>query len=421
MLSRADLELTRRDTGISGLGTLLDVAAIEGRIRRLAPDFPLEAPLSAASYIRYVPGRRCVAAYASARSRGFPAVYASAGPAAADGEPAPPDRAAPGTDLLNLDDLCVEIRAFPNDRRLRTLRRMADPAARGRLLSAVGLDRQALGCFEPELLRYRPERRCVLRLGPASGPAVVMKLHWKHAFEAAQHNSERFQPGKVLQVPRRLGTSDRHRAMAFAWIPGCTVRSMLRGARPDFEAIGRAGVALAELQSQDPGGNAPELDPLADLDRTRAFLSAVAPEHDGRTTDLVSRIAEALGAIEPVHRSVHGDFHDDQVIVAGDRIAILDLDEACLGNPLVDPGRFLAHLERDRILGQIPPGVARRARRAFLDGYQRILLPTDALSIFVALGLVRLLPSVFRKSRDHWPDLIASLLDAVEDTLRLPG
>ncbi len=77
----------------------------------------------------------------------------------------------------------------------------------------------------------------------------------------------------------------------------------------------------------------------------------MAPGLERRVAGLVDRIESRLGTLraEPLCL-IHGDFKPSQLLVAGERPALVDLDRACLGDPALDLGNFLAVLMKQVVL-----------------------------------------------------------------------
>jgi aminoglycoside phosphotransferase (APT) family kinase protein len=108
------------------------------------------------------------------------------------------------------------------------------------------------------------------------------------------------------------------------------------------------------------------------------------------------------------------------VLLAGDEVAILDRDNAALGDPAVDLGNFAAHLENDALHGRLDARRVQRLQHALLEGYrastQRPVCAT--LGWQTAAGLLRLAPHPFRRRVPDWPERTAAILDRVEVILR---
>ena len=112
--------------------------------------------------------------------------------------------------------------------------------------------------------------------------------------------------------------------------------------------LAAAGVALRRLHHATL-----ELDVairLADEWRRAAeHLDRIA-ELLGRRPVALSRLGERLQALvggigEFQPRTLHGDYHDNQVLLSGPTARILDLDGVAGGDPAVDVGNFLAHID----------------------------------------------------------------------------
>ena len=80
-----------------------------------------------------------------------------------------------------------------------------------------------------------------------------------------------------------------------------------------------------------------------------------------RLFDAGARLANTIP--EPCFRSIHRDFHSNQVIVDGSRLYLLDFDDYCEGDPALDLGYFLGNLTRKslRTFGT-PDGLAEREK-----------------------------------------------------------
>jgi aminoglycoside phosphotransferase (APT) family kinase protein len=423
MLTCADRKLCERDSGLPGLQTLLDSHLLEDAIRASSETFPLPVEFPAPDYLRYEPGRRCLALYTEAGER-VPFAYARADRTPTPGSEDCPEEP-PWRDELKLAGVEVSVFAFPSDRRMRALSRLAEGGGRRRrLLRAVLPDRKALHRIAPVLLRYRPERRAVFRLGPPAAGSVVLKLYRKGGFARTVSRLRALTSTPKLQLPLWVGSSEPHRLLAFDWLDGPVLRDGLRTRLPDLAAVAETGAALAELHGQ-AGQGLPlrsEEEEVDQVRRTASVVGQLAPDQAARARALADEVAGGLTASRADRVPIHGDFYDNQVIVMRDRVALLDLDEATIGNRLEDLGLFIAHLERDVLLGTLPSAVGSAARSALLEGYCATTPGTSisALPLHIAKALIGLGPSVFRKSRDRWPGQLGDLLDraAAELTVR---
>jgi len=299
--------------------------------------------------------------------------------------------AAAGGDAVraaHLPELGALLQLYPVDLALPALAVVASPAGR-KVVAQLATDGNGAG--QTELLRYKPGRKALLRFG-----SVYAKLHAHGNGGAIQRAGRALRAGGV-PVAAAYAYLPRYRLLAHEQAPGTPLRALHGG--PAFERGARAaGAALARLHAAAPVGGLPRHGWAQEAAALAASASAVGVLCPGLATEaaaLAERIVEALGRIAPSVRALHGDFYDDQVLVAGDEAVLIDLDGMRLGHPLLDVGNFLAHLsvrdERDA------------GREAFLDGYGRV---GEHGGPFEAAGLLRLAVGPFRRLEPGWPDEI---------------
>lgn len=190
---------------------------------------------------------------------------------------------------------------------------------------------------------------------------------------------------KVVRPPKVAAVADRHRLVA--------------------AAIAGTGVGVASLVAVDEGEGALLLghldgvtlldhpDPVRAAARVDAALRAWAagpvpatlPVHDAGAEQAVLRawaddamahevvpptlwpalaaaVADATSALatlgaRPLTLS-HRDLHEAQVLVADDRVSLLDLDTAARADPALDRGNLLAHVDLAAALGTLDSGTA---------------------------------------------------------------
>ena len=419
MLLPADAAVARRDPALPGLAVVLD------------PDIFAEAvgaPMALRPvYVRYKPGTSCLVAYRlGGEETGVQVVATCYRPDAraklnkTRQRPTVPGPWGPGR--LVLDRPAVAVSFFPNDDELEVLPRMADAAERGRLLRKMFPKRPELWSAAVRPLAYKPSRRFVAALWTGDGPQAVLKAYTGPGFEAARGTVRGARPGHVLRVARRLvGRSTRHRLLAWDWLPGRLLSEELSS--PGFApaSVGPVGAALAELHAQKPGRLPPRTREreVAALHAAAAWIAAVCPVLGRRARGLAARLAQLLWERPEVRCPVHGDFYAKQVLLGDDGVSVLDFDEAGAGDPALDLGLFLAHLERGALRGAILAERVGLVRAALLDGYraQAGAVP-DGVDLYTAAGLLQLSPHSFRNRDPDWPDRTAARLDRAEAIAR---
>lgn len=153
------------------------------------------------------------------------------------------------------------------------------------------------------------------------------------------------------------------------------------------------------------------------VQRWSAVLMAIRPDLARRIERLRDRLVRELEARTTLQGPVHGDFHHTNVLVHGDRITIIDLDEMAFGDPLLDVGRFMAstRIPSLRTFGSVDG--LEEAREVFLAEYLR-RRPNDEkrARLFEAATLFTAAASAFRIQRTNWWEEVDLLLGEAERT-----
>jgi Ser/Thr protein kinase RdoA (MazF antagonist) len=366
-----DLDLVLREPDLPGLALLLDGPRFAERLRR---DLPELESVGGPTYLRHKPGTSCLAAYGATDDGGPTTLYAKAFRSA--------DRAkrlkaigrasTAGQRLLVWEDVEIVVCPFPIDLELTTLAALHAAPARAALLRKVlGPAADGIG-GQLRSLHHRPERRFVARLDGGAGE-VAVKLHAGAGFAAAKPAAKAFGPRDSLLVPRMLGRSHRHGIVVTTWVDGVPLDTAWTATDAATVAWRAVGAALAALHAQAPATlRRREHDEVPRrILAVAGYLGMLLPARAAKMDALAHRLAAALGDVPRRSTGIHGDFHPGQVLLRGDGVVILDLDEAVRGDPVDDIGTFVAHLER----AALQPSASearpdpRAARAALLEGY----------------------------------------------------
>jgi aminoglycoside phosphotransferase (APT) family kinase protein len=421
VLSTYDADLVGRDTAIPGLGVLLDPDAFLAALRSRLPDSGLSAAHPA--YIRYKPGMNCLVGYALEIDGVKVAAYAKGHRADArdqlDKAREQASVASPlGPGRIVLDKHSITVSIFPNDSELKTLARLGNESAWQALLRRIFSNRPDLWEGTIRSIRYKPERRYVTQLVTEDGPAAVLKLYTETGYQEAKANVRAFKSRDLLNVPRRVGHSDRHNILAFEWMQGRLLSEALSDRSLDLAAVRRVGVALAEGHSQPVAKLAPltrEAE-ASTLLSVAAGLSFLCPHLAGRIQGLARKLAGMLMQEPPLYSPIHGDFYAKQVLLDGDSVVILDFDAASAGDPAADLGLFTAHLERGALRRNVPSDRVAPLSHALLEGYASATRhsPYERVGLYTAAGLLKLAPHPFRNLQRDWPQGIEATIARAE-------
>lgn len=406
----ADAHRALRDPALPGLPTLLDPDAFAELLHAFAPEAQLAGVRG--EYVRYKPGARCIASYRIALRSGEVRVHGIAHGADAHEKLAkrrqqPAVEGPLGAGRFVREDQALTVEVFPNDARLRALRRLGSADFRGRLMTRLGVLAPGSAVQQLTPLAYKPERRFVARVDVDDGSRALLKLHTPERFLRA-HAAFRGKSRNSLRVARPHEASRRHAALAYEWIDGRLLAPFAADAR---EALARAGEALAELHAQPPVPRERCLG--SEVLASAALVAVLIPKLADCVRALAERIAANLTRVSSPVRALHGDFHAAQVLIDGDTAALLDLDNACAGDPSQDLAVFTAHAELEAMRSHRTPDCVETALGSLLAGYAQVAGPLDpcALALHTAAALVSLAPQPFRSFDPAWPERIEALLD----------
>lgn len=273
------------------------------------------------------------------------------------------------------------------------------------LLQPGGADRKlprlAGWAAEPgaELVAHRPERRGVVRRTHA-GRTVFTKVVRPAALDGVLASAEAA-AALPLRTPEVVDVDRRGSAVTTAALPGRTLHDLL-GTPAAVAACRGAGAALAALHAVPvPAGAAPHGagEESAVLDRWLGLARVHGvPVADQDRPHLPRPPRQVL---------LHRDLHDKQLLVDEDgTVGVLDFDLLAVGDPALDLGNLLAHL--DLRVAQDLLADAGPLRDAVLDGYA----PDRALltRLPAAERATRLRLAAVYSFRPRWTAAAATLL-----------
>lgn len=297
------------------------------------------------------------------------------------------------------DDAPVAVHLFPVDPAVPTLAAVTDLED----LRPEGWTTRDSAGASREVVRHPREGGVVLRYRTSSGAARgsgVAEFYAKvypdatgavvhHFLSSLERGTASSTTSRPVRLPRSLGYRADLRVLLTEALPGqpvlpALVRGLIAPARGSFAgpqatslraAVGEAGRALAALHgltqavapAQEPG------QVWHRLDRELEVVAEVWPE----TAAAVRRaMGEALQPTAECSERVlcHGDYTPSQILFRHGRASgLVDLDTVCWGDPAMDLGRFLAHLDMSlaRAGGPGPPPLGRELRSDFLAAYER--------------------------------------------------
>jgi aminoglycoside phosphotransferase len=277
---------------------------------------------------------------------------------------------------------------FPDDRKLRDIAPVA--RADAHLGARLGIPTWA----SSTVAEYAPERSLTVRADDAHGRTIAYVKLYAPGSVALDRFVGRYQRaarafGGVagVSVPRVLGRSAD--AIAISPMPGGSWTAV--AADEVHGVLRRLGAAIAHFHGIDPTDLAGPFGRLLvpRVVHSAELVAAARPDLADRLALVAGRLAGGPPAGDP-QVLLHGDCHPKNSLVDGDRLALIDLDQAGIGSPACDIASLLARFDHGVVLGETNADAARRLGEAFLDGYASVRsLPSEAsLRWHVAAALV---------------------------------
>jgi hypothetical protein len=176
--------------------------------------------------------------------------------------------------------------AFPNDRGLDTLARLADEEARRHLFTRLLPDRPDLWGATLHSLRYKPEQRYVAQMVSEGGKRAVLKIYAGADYLAASRGAKVFRSRAPLRIARRLGRSNLYRSVVLEWLPGRSLSEAVRDPRFEPEVIRTVGLAALHAQKPRRLRSLTHEKETANLLAAAGAVAAVCPHLAERAHDL---------------------------------------------------------------------------------------------------------------------------------------
>src|SRR5699024_10875995 len=250
-----------------------------------------------------------------------------------------------------------------------------------------------------DLVVHRPERRAVVRTTDDGRPRYTKVVRPRRTADLVRRMGTATRvPG--LRVPHVVAADEADGTVGLSTLPGRPLHALLaEPGGPGTEAARIVGETVLRLHSgletAGPAVAGHDLDDevratraLIDLARAHRVVPATAAADLDRA---LVRAAGQVAAAGPMPRALlHRDLHDKQLLVDVDEVGVLDVDMLAAGDPALDLGNLLAHLDLRVAQGWTSRTVAAEVEEAVLAGYgpgPRLATATDG---YRALTTVRL-------------------------------
>jgi hypothetical protein len=289
---------------------------------------------------------------------------------------------------------------------------------------------ERLGCrvriFAGHLVRHKPGRRCLVEYeAELEGEAVSLL----GKIRAGRPNRSGFH---LLQAFRQAGFADDAPDGITVPAPVAVLPELQMWLQRKVDATPATStldprvarrVAEAAHKIHRAGVPARRTHTIRDeLNILRTCLAAVAEARPAWSARL-ARIADGCGELgRIVDRApvcgIHRDFYADQVLVAGDRLTVVDFDLYCEGDAALDAGNFIGHIIEQSVREHGDPDALGDAGRALEQRFVELAGPgtRTRVDIYATLTLARHV-YLSTKHREQNAVLTQTLLELVEQRL----
>ncbi len=397
----ADRHLARRDPAVPGLALALDDDALSAWMaaRWVDPEPFLGARVT---YVRYKPATALIAAVEVRTAGGtLPALgrfVAPGGFGKLEKLEREADRA-PGAFTPVVDA----------DRGVGVAPVTADRALPG-VATLVGTE----ATDPPHILRYKPERRLVARVGTGAAARLVKAYRGGEAGAmAARHRAV---ASSGLAVPALLGVDGEVSLVATGWIEGVSLDAVDAGTGD----VAACGALAARLHRAGVAGLPPAPPLSAELAGAVGAITALVPDAATAAVAVATGVLDALARASRVAPTpVHGDLSADQVLRRpGGELVVVDLDRASIDDPTVDLASFVA---ASLAAGGRPVDLDRHSAvvTAVLDGHAAASGPdvSAGLAPRIAAAVLQRAAEPFRYRRPGWEARVRHLVAAAGTAL----
>jgi hypothetical protein len=315
---------------------------------------------------------------------------------------------------------------WPDDPALPGIRAATDPAYVRGLLDELGAPP---GPVTLTRRSYWPGRRAViqaalasdkLRFDPAAGrigraaPEKLLFVKVVRPAEVARLLHVHEAPSGSLPIARLAGSSAERGLVVLEALPGQTISACLSHAGSTPPPPAELLDLLLRLGEIDVGGDARGTT-AGKIARHVRLLEAVLPEE----AEALHRFAELYGEERPQPlTTVHGDFHEEQVLAAGGRVSgLLDIDDVAPGQLVDDLALMVGRVRARAEFGPRGQDRARAYEAALLEEFGRAVDPGE-LRRRAAGALLGRATAPFRVQARDWPAASRARLRMAEAALR---
>jgi len=334
-------------------------------------------------------------------------------------------------------ELRMLVQVFPYDHRLPALPLLMagpSPELEPLLLARFGPGDWQAEAWEVEPVRYRAELRATLRLtvrardaaiGRAEEKRFYVKVYddehaGKQTHEALWELWTKADMGDTgFTVGRPVAYLSSLRVLVQEEVVGTSLKDMLLRGEDVTSVVRKVARALAalHLSSRVTPRRRPLQREVAIVERAGKLLRWACPHLEPEIEEIVGAVVAGLEEVSPA--PTHCDLKLEHVMLDGDRLILMDLDEFAGADPILDIAHLLASLANVPLSFPLTQDRARAVARVFAEEYFTHVPEAwrERLPLHYAMAAFRVAASYFRHQTPGWSDKIEPLVEEAKGSL----
>ena len=271
------------------------------------------------------------------------------------------------------------------------------------------------------LLAYTPRMRATY-LCEVDGKSLIAKTNaFKPPYQVHANYWALWQAGKDrISMPKPVGFSSSPPVTYQEKVEGTRLGALVD--RSDLgELMSQLAMRLSDLHHLEiPLTSQRQFKQEArNLNRWADALIHLCPEQERRIDTLRLQILKELESRFFAQGPIHADFHHTNVLVEGNQITLIDMDDVTFGDPCQDVGRLISSLRIPSLRTFGSFSSLEDAREQFVDTYlshanQKI----ENIRLYEAASLLTSAVSSFRFQRPEWKEEVDLLLQESENAFQ---